>query len=90
MLKIRLRRQGSRNHPFYRVVVSESRRTPRARAKEIIGFYDPTGNPADVKIDIERYDHWVGHGAQPSDTVRSLVKRLRESAAAEAAAPQES
>ena len=82
MLKIRLRRQGSRNHPFYRIVVSESRRTPRGRATEILGFYDPKREPPEVKIDLERYEHWVGHGAQPSDTVRSLVKRLREQPAA--------
>lgn len=85
MLKIRLRRQGSRNHPFYRVVVSESRRPPKGRATEILGYYDPKREPPAVKIDLERYDHWVGHGAQPSDTVRSLVKRLREQGEAAAA-----
>jgi small subunit ribosomal protein S16 len=82
LLKIRLRRQGSRNHPFYRVVVSESRRTPKGRATEILGYYDPKREPPQVKIDLDRYEHWVGTGAQPSDTVRSLVKRLHEQPAA--------
>lgn len=75
MLKIRLRRMGARNNPFYRVVVSDSRRVPTARAVEEIGYYDPTTNPATVKVDTDRVQHWVGKGAQLSPTVARLVKQ---------------
>lgn len=74
MVKIRLRRMGSRNHPFYRVVVSDSRRVPTSAALEEIGFYDPQQSPAAVEIDRDRYDHWVSQGAQVSPTVKNLVK----------------
>ena len=80
MLKIRLRRMGARNSPFYRVVVSDSRRVPTASAVEEIGHYDPTKNPAKVTIDTARLDHWVGQGAQLSPTVRKLVGQVRKSA----------
>ena len=75
MVKIRMRRMGSRNHPFYRVVVSDSRQTPTAAALEEIGYYDPRKQPAVVNIDQERYDHWVDLGAQVSDSVRTLVAK---------------
>jgi len=75
MVKIRLRRMGSRNHPFYRVVVSDSRRVPTSAALEEIGHYDPRKTPAAIEIDRERYDHWVGRGAQVSDTVKNLAKK---------------
>lgn len=73
MVKIRLRRMGSRNHPFYRVVVADSRKVPTSAALEEIGYYDPRRQPAEVKIDKDRYTHWVGQGAQVSETVRKLV-----------------
>lgn len=75
MLTIRLRRTGTTNRAFYRLVVSDSRRTPRAAAVEQIGHYDPEKKPAEVKIDRERFDYWVGKGAQVSETVKSLVAR---------------
>lgn len=75
MLKIRLRRQGSKHAPFYRIVVSDSQRTPSAATVEQIGFYNPTKEPTELKIDRERVDYWVSKGAQLSDTVRSLLKR---------------
>ncbi len=75
MLKIRLRRMGSRNRPFYRVVVSDSRRVPTGRAVEEVGFYDPRKDPAEIKVDSERVKYWVDNGAQMSDSVRKLVKR---------------
>lgn len=75
MLKIRLRRMGARNQPFYRVVVSDSHRVPTASAVEEIGYYDPTKNPAQVVIDAARIEHWVGRGAQLSPTVAKLVKQ---------------
>ena len=75
MVKIRLRRMGARNRPFYRVVVSDSRRTPRAPAIDVLGYYDPCKNPAVVKIDREKVDYWVGRGAQLSATVKQLVRQ---------------
>jgi len=75
MLKIRLRRMGARHRPFYRVVVSDANRDPRARAVEEIGIYDPSAKPAVVKVDKERVQHWVARGAQMSPTVRKLVKQ---------------
>ena len=73
MLMIRLRRQGARNAPFYRVVVSDSRRTPKASPVEMIGYYNPRRKPAEVVIDRERIDYWVSHGAQLSPTVKRLL-----------------
>jgi small subunit ribosomal protein S16 len=75
MLKIRLRRMGTTNRPFYRVIVSDSRRAPTASAIEEIGFYDPRKSPARIEIDRARVEHWVGQGASLSDTVRQLVAR---------------
>ena len=75
MLKIRLRRQGSSNAPFYRIVVSDSERTPRASTLEQIGFYDPTKEPNVVKIDKERANYWIQKGAQVSPTVKSILKK---------------
>jgi small subunit ribosomal protein S16 len=73
MLKIRLRRMGARNSPFFRVVVSDSRRVPTASAVEEVGHYDPTKNPAQVSIDAARVEYWVGKGAQLSPTVKKLL-----------------
>ncbi|HEX3071763.1 MAG TPA: 30S ribosomal protein S16 [Thermoanaerobaculia bacterium] len=75
MLKIRLRRQGATHSPFYRVVVSDSLKTPSNATVEQIGHYDPKKNPADVKIDRARVDYWVSKGAQLSPTVKSLLKK---------------
>ena len=75
MLKIRLRRMGSRHKPFYRVVVSDSRRTPTAAAVEEIGYYDPRQDPARLAIETDRLEYWIGVGAQPSDTVRRLIDK---------------
>ncbi len=89
MLKIRLRRMGSRHRPFYRVVVGDSRRTPRASALEEIGYYDPRQKPATLNIDVERADHWVSQGAQPSKTVERLLEKARvETPAAPAEEPE--
>lgn len=85
MLKIRLRRMGTRNAPFYRVVVSDSRRTPTASAVEEVGYYDPRQTPARVAIDTARVDYWVERGAQVSPTVAKLVKQAPAAAAAPAA-----
>ena len=81
MLKIRLRRMGNRNRPFYRIVVSDSRRAPSSSAVEEIGFYDPAKGPDEFRVDVERVDHWTAAGAQLSPTVKRLVRRQRRSAA---------
>lgn len=73
MLKIRLRRMGSNRRPVYRVVVSDARNTPSAAVLEEVGYYNPRTQPAEVRIDRERVDFWVGRGAQLSETVRTLL-----------------
>ena len=80
MLSIRLRRTGTTKRPYYRVVVADSRMTRDGRFVEVLGHYDPQRDPVVVKIDAERADYWMGKGAQPSDTVRSLLKQQAKSA----------
>jgi small subunit ribosomal protein S16 len=75
MLKIRLRRMGSNRRPVYRVVVSDARRAPTAAVLEEVGFYNPRTRPAEVRLDRERIEYWVGRGAQMSETVASLMKK---------------
>ena len=81
MLKIRLRRMGTKHRPFYRVVVSDSRKFPTASAIDEVGYYDPRTEPATIQIDAERVEQWVEKGAQMSPTVKKLVKRQTTSAA---------
>jgi small subunit ribosomal protein S16 len=81
LVKIRLRRMGAKKKPFYRVVVSDSRRTPTARVVESLGFYDPQKKPAALELDLERAKYWMGQGAQPSASVRTLIKRMRDNVA---------
>lgn len=75
MVKIRLRRLGAKKAPFYRVVVADSRYARDGRFIEEIGYYDPTKNPSVVKIDAEKAQQWLANGAQPTDTVRVLLKK---------------
>lgn len=75
MLKIRLRRMGSNRRPVYRVVVSDGRKPPTSAVLEEVGFYNPRSQPAEVRLDRDRIDHWLSHGAQLSETVKSLLKR---------------
>ena len=74
-VKIRLRRMGAKKAPFYRVVVADSRYPRDGRFIEEIGYYDPTKEPADVKIDAEKAQQWIKNGAQPTDTVKALLKK---------------
>ena len=75
MVKIRLKRIGAHKKPFYRVVVADSR-TPRdGRFIEELGTYDPLKDPAEIKIDAEKAQKWLDNGAQPTETVRSLLKK---------------
>ena len=73
-VKIRLRRMGAKKAPFYRVVVADSRAPRDGRFIEEIGYYNPLTDPADIKIDAEKAQAWLQKGAQPTDTVRSLLK----------------
>ncbi len=73
-VKIRLRRMGAKKAPFYRVVVADSRYPRDGRFIEEIGYYDPTKEPNVVKIDAEKAQQWIKNGAQPTDTVKKLLK----------------
>ena len=75
MVKIRLRRIGAKKAPFYRVVVADSRFPRDGRFIEEIGYYDPTKEPSVVKIDAEKAKQWLDNGAQPTDTVREILKK---------------
>ncbi|MBE6969639.1 MAG: 30S ribosomal protein S16 [Ruminococcaceae bacterium] len=77
MVKIRLRRMGAKKAPFYRVVVADSRSPRDGRFIEEIGTYDPLTNPATIEIDMERANYWIANGAQPTDTVRGLLKKAQ-------------
>lgn len=74
-VKIRLRRMGSKKSPYYRIVVADSRYPRDGRFIEEIGHYNPLTNPADVKIDGEKAKKWISNGAQPTETVKSLLKK---------------
>ena len=73
--KIRLKRMGAKKAPFYRVVVADSRWPRDGRFIEEIGYYDPTKDPAVIKIDAEKANKWIAEGAEISDTVKSLFKK---------------
>ncbi len=75
MVKIRLRRMGAKKAPYYRVVVADSRYPRDGRFIEEIGTYNPCVNPAEIKIDADKAKQWIKNGAQPSDTVRGLLKK---------------
>ena len=75
-VKIRLRRMGAKKAPFYRVVVADSRFPRDCRFIEEIGTYDPTKEPATIKIDVEKYETWIKNGAQPTDRVKKLFEKV--------------
>ena len=74
MVKIRLRRMGAKKAPFYRIVVADSRYPRDGRFIEEIGYYDPTKNPSVVKVDADKAKEWIKNGAQPTDTVKKILK----------------
>ena len=76
MVKIRLRRMGAKKAPYYRVVVADSRSPRDGRFIEEIGTYDPMAETGKLKVDMERVKYWVANGAQPTDTVRGLLKQV--------------
>lgn len=75
MLRIRLTRMGAKKNPYYRVVVTERRQARDGRFVEILGHYNPGTNPPSVELKMDRVRHWLEHGAQPSETVNSLLKK---------------
>ena len=75
MVKMRLRRMGAKKAPFYRVVVADSRYPRDGRFIEEIGYYNPQTEPADIKIDADKAKDWIAKGAQPTDTVKALLKK---------------
>ena len=75
MVKIRLRRMGAKKAPFYRIVVADSRYPRDGRFIEEIGTYNPVVNPAELKVDVDRAQAWMKTGAQPTETVRDLLKK---------------
>ncbi len=75
MLKIRLRRMGAKKQPFYRIIVADSRAPRDGAFVEELGYYNPTAEPVELKIDNERAQQWMKNGAQPTDTVRGLLKK---------------
>ena len=75
MVKIRLKRLGAHKNPFYRVVVADGRYARNGRFIEEIGYYNPMTQPAEIKVDGERAKYWLTCGAQPTDTVRVLLKK---------------
>jgi len=74
-VKIRLKRMGAKKAPFYRVVVADARSPRDGAFIEEIGYYNPLTNPADIKIDLEKTNKWLANGAQPTETVKSLIKK---------------
>ena len=82
---IRLRREGSLNNPYYKVVVTDQRSPRDGKFIEIIGNYDPKKADQNAKIDLSRAEYWIKNGAQPSDTVRSIIKKAKKATAPAAA-----
>ena len=74
-VKIRLRRMGAKKAPFYRIVVADSRYPRAGRFIEELGYYNPQEDPAVIKVDTEKAQKWMANGAQPTDTVRALLKK---------------
>ena len=75
MIKLRLRRMGAKKRPSYRIVAADSRSPRDGRFIETIGFYDPLTDPATIKINEDRARHWLSVGAQPTETVRNILRR---------------
>ena len=75
MVKIRLRRMGAKKAPFYRIVVADSRYPRDGRFIEEIGIYNPVTDPSELKVDVDRAQAWIKTGAQPTETVRDLLKK---------------
>jgi len=81
MVRIRLSRRGAKKKPFYRVIAADQRSKRDGRFIEQLGYYDPMKDPYDLKLDLERIDHWLSKGAQPSETVARLIEKARTATA---------
>lgn len=77
MVAIRLTRMGTKHRPFYRVVAVDKEKPRESKFIEQIGYYNPMTNPAEIKIDLKKYEEWIKKGAKPSQTVRSLIKKVK-------------
>ena len=86
MVRIRLRRDGAKNKPYYRIVVADGRSPRDGKFLELIGTYDPKLKGENYKIDLDRADHWIEQGAQPSETVWSFIRKTRRASKKAAAA----
>ena len=87
-VSIRLRREGTKNRSFYRVVVADKRSPRDGKFIEVIGNYDPRETEENFRVDLDRVDYWVRHGARPSATVASMILKARKKVAAALAAAQ--
>ncbi len=87
-VSIRLRREGAKNRPYYRVVVADSHSPRDGKFIEVIGTYDPKRPGHNSSLNVERAEYWISKGAQPSDTVRSLIKKNKKTATAAPAVPE--
>ncbi len=76
-VKLRLQRRGAKGAPFYRIVATDSRSPRNGRFLEIVGTYDPNQEPAQLRLKLDRVEYWIGVGAQPTDTVASLLRRAK-------------
>ena len=79
MIAIRLTRLGAKKKPYYRIVVTDSRKPRESKAKETVGYYDPLKEPPEIKVDLDRVNYWLEKGAQASKTVQSLINRVQKS-----------
>jgi len=77
LLRIRLNRVGKKKQPFYRIVVMDQRKARNADYVEVVGHYDPRRQPASINLKAERVQYWLGQGAQPTETVRSFLRRQK-------------
>jgi small subunit ribosomal protein S16 len=79
-VSIRLRREGTKNSPYYRIVVADQHSPRDGKFLELVGTYDPKKKSGNYTVKLDRIDHWIKQGARPSDTVRSLLKKARKAA----------
>jgi len=77
MVVIRLTRKGAKKKPFYQVIAVDRQKPRESKYLELLGHYDPKARPAVIRIDLNKYEKWIGKGAQPSVTVKSLIKKIR-------------
>lgn len=77
MVVIRLTRRGTKHRPFYRIVAMDKEKPRESRYIELIGHYNPMTDPVEIKIDVDKYDEWIKKGAKASQTVKSLLKKVK-------------